>query len=429
MKNPPAPDEPTPLFRHEALQARQPQQYGQIMLLPGASSRWIALLALCVVLALVLLIGWGTYTRRSTVAGQLYPSEGLIRVIASQPGVVVEQQVRDGQEVRRGDILFVLSGDRIGPDALDYQSGIAAQIEARRHSLQDELRRLSAAEQLEAAQLRRRTASLNAEREQVARQTQHQTQRIAGAEDAVQRYQGLFKQDYVSRDELLLKEADLAELRSKLEGSRRDMLALERELATTELELESQRSRYAAQRAELERAVMTARQEFTEIEARRRIVVTAPADGRITLVQTEVGQSAEPTRALAHLVPSTAKLVARLYAPSRAAGFVKPGTAVLLRYDAFPYQKFGQQVGQVLSVSAAAAAPGDLRGYSAAPDLAAEPMFAITVSLPQAAVGGPPPLPLQSGMRVDADLLHETRRLYEWVLEPLYAATARIANS
>jgi hypothetical protein len=31
-------------------------------------------------------------------------------------------------------------------------------------------------------------------------------------------------------------------------------------------------------------------------------------------------------------------------------------------------------------------------------------------------------------MRVDADLLHETRRLYEWILEPLYAARARVNN-
>jgi membrane fusion protein len=35
-------------------------------------------------------------------------------------------------------------------------------------------------------------------------------------------------------------------------------------------------------------------------------------------------------------------------------------------------------------------------------------------------------LQLQSGMRVEADLLHETRRLYEWVLEPIYAARSRL---
>jgi membrane fusion protein len=435
MKNPPPANPsnppPVPLFRREALEALAPPQYGQIVLLPGASSRWLALAALCVVLALAALIGWGSYTRRSTVSGQLYPDEGLIRVTAAQPGVVVEQKVRDGQAVRRGDVLFVLSGDRVGPDAQDYQRGIASQIEARQRSLEDELRRLAGSERLEAEQLRRRITALQAERVQVTRQAGLQGERIAGAEDAVRRYQGLAEQGYVSRDELLTREAELGDLRGRLEGHRRDALAIDGELAVSQRDLDSLRLRYDTQRAELERAVMLTRQEFTEIEARRRVVVTAPADGQITLVQAEVGQSVDPAaRPLAHLVPAAATLVARLYAPSRAAGFVKPGATVLLRYDAFPYQKFGQQVGRVESVSAAAAVAADLRGYTAAPETTAEPMFAITVKLPEQTIGAiGQRMPLQTGMRVDADLLHETRRLYEWILEPLYAARARVENS
>jgi hypothetical protein len=36
-------------------------------------------------------------------------------------------------------------------------------------------------------------------------------------------------------------------------------------------------------------------------------------------------------------------------------------------------------------------------------------------------------LAVQAGMRVEADLMHETRRLYEWVIEPLLTAQSRIA--
>ncbi len=34
--------------------------------------------------------------------------------------------------------------------------------------------------------------------------------------------------------------------------------------------------------------------------------------------------------------------------------------------------------------------------------------------------------PLQSGMLLDADILQDTRRLYEWVLEPLYSLTGKL---
>lgn len=405
----------------------RPQQYGEITLVPGASSRWVAIAGICVIVALALLIGLGSYTRRTTVAGQVYPDQGLIRITAAQAGVVVEQPVRDGQIVRRGDVLFVLSGDRLGSDASTYQRDIAAQIDTRRRSLESDLQRSTLAEQQETEQLKRRLVSLRAEQEQVGRQAQQLTARVTGAEEALKRYEGLFRQDFVSKDELLAKETEVAEVRSRLQGNRRDMLALERDLAATQRDLDAQRARFGNQRSEFDRAILTTKQEFTELEAKRRVVVTAPTDGKVTLMQAELGQSVESGRPLAQLVPATSQLTVRLYAPSRAAGFVRIGAPVLLRFDAFPFQKYGQQTGKVLSVSSAAVAAADIQGFLPRSEQTGESLFALTVSLPAQALGtASQPLSLQPGMRVEADLLHETRRLYEWILEPLYAARSRL---
>jgi membrane fusion protein len=133
----------------------------------------------------------------------------------------------------------------------------------------------------------------------------------------------------------------------------------------------------------------------------------------------------DPARPLAQLVPVTSRLVAKLYVPSRAAGFTRAGDTVLLRYDAFPYQKFGQHAGTVQAVSTAAVAPSELQGAGPRLDAAGmpgEPLFAISVALPAQTIAE---RELQAGMRLEADLLHETRRLYEWILEPLYAARQR----
>ena len=404
-----------------------PQRYGAIILIPGVSSRWFAVVGLCVILGLAAFIGLGSYTRRTTVGGQMYPSEGLIKVTTAQPGVVVEQRVQDGQLVKRGDVLFVLSADRLGADNLDYQRGIATQIESRRRSLEDDLKRAAQSEPLETEQLKRRLSALRAEQEQVARQAQQLGLRATGAEEALKRYEGLFKQDFVSKDELLAKQTEIAEVQNRVQGNRRDMLALERDLASTQRELESVRVRFASQRSELDRSILTTRQEFSELEAKRRVVVSAPADGKITLLQAELGQSVDAGRPLAQVVPLAHQLTARLYAPSRAAGFVQVGAPVLLRLDAFPYQKYGQLTGKVVSVSNAALSTTDLQGYVPRTDVAGEGLFAITVSLPDQKMGdAAEKLQLQSGMRVEADLLHETRRLYEWILEPIYAARSRL---
>ncbi len=57
----------------------------------------------------------------------------------------------------------------------------------------------------------------------------------------------------------------------------------------------------------------------------------------------------------------------------------------------------------------------------------AEQLYRLRVTLDdQAVTAYGQPRPLQSGMLLDADILQDTRRLYEWVLEPLYSLTGKL---
>ena len=421
----PQADEPSRLLRVEAVDALRDQQYSEVFLLPSAWSRWTAVAALALVAGMALLLAFGSYTRRSTVVGQLLPSQGLIRVTAPQAGRVIERPVREGQSVRKGDVLYVISSDRAGHDAAAYQQMISRQIDARRRSLEEELSRLDSAGDSEQAQLLRRIESLRSERAQIDWQTQLSQARVPSAEDSVLRHQEGLMHGAVSRDQLRTRENELADLRARLVGLRREGLALDRELTAAQREVDGVRARVASRRSELERSVMQVRQEFAEVEAQRRVVITAPADGQVTLLRAGLGQSVDPNKSLAHLVPAGSTLVAQLYVPSRSAGFVRPGTRVDMRYDAFPYQKFGQHHGIVATVSDAAVSAEELSAMPVRLDVVAENHFAVTVQLPAMLAGGDA-LPLQAGMRLEADLLHDTRPLYQWVLEPLYGAHVRL---
>ncbi len=426
MKSPPPPP-PTPLFRPEALGSVRPPAYGEVVLTQQAHSRWIAWAALLTVVSLILYAIFGTYTRRTTVVGQIVPSAGLIRLTAAQPGVLLEVHAAEGQAVKRGDTLFVVSGDRQGADSEGFQREVGRQIEARQRSLEEDLGRIDRSQALELSQLDRRATSLSSELLRIEQQARQNTARTSGAQDAVDRYARLQRDGYVSRDELLARESALAQIKAEAEGLKREVITIERERSAVQREVESVRNRYLAQESDLKRALLVARQEFTELEARRRIVVSAPADGTVTLVRAATGQSISVGQALAHLVPQGSTLVARLYAPSRAAGFVTSSTRVALRVDAFPHQKFGQQVGQVQTVSTAAATATEINEFAVSPTLAAEPLFDITVALPaDGTTNIGTRLPLQAGMKVEGDLLHETRRLYEWALEPLFAARSKV---
>jgi membrane fusion protein len=176
----------------------------------------------------------------------------------------------------------------------------------------------------------------------------------------------------------------------------------------------------------LERDLAQAERDAAEQEGEQRLVVRAPQAGTVTTLLAEAGQSVSPASALATILPAGARLQAQLYAPSSAVGFVQPGQTVRLRYEAFPYQKYGHQPGSVLQVSRTPLAPSELAAL-ALPVLAAgaaggEPLFRITVGLE----GSPSTLPLAPGMRLQADVLLERRRLIEWLFEPILGLRSRL---
>jgi membrane fusion protein len=417
------------IFREESLEAVQTRLQGEVILVPRMSTWWWCFLALAILAALVVFVTSGSYTRRSTVAGHLVPVTGMIRVQTPQTGVIIERKVTEGQPVRKGDVLYVLSSDRIGSGAREIQQDISQEIGQRRVSMQGEIARNQKVQNEELAHLNRRITALQADGQTIGRQIEQQRRRVAVAEDLKRRYQSLADQDYIAKEQLIQKELELSEQQSRLQALERDVQSTQRELGATAREIDSTKSRYANQNSGLQRMLSSAQQELTEVEARRRVVVTAPEEGVATLVSGEVGQVADVARPLLNIVPLKSPLQARLFAPSRTIGFIRPGDKVLVRYQAYPYQKFGLHEGKVVSISTAAVPGAELAGF-ALPDVpAGEPVYAITVDLQsQKVMAYGQAQALQAGQRLDADILQETRKLYEWMLEPLYSITGKMAR-
>ncbi len=203
---------------------------------------------------------------------------------------------------------------------------------------------------------------------------------------------------------------------------------MQRELVARQDELSSLRAKHQNQIAQLERSVSSVNQQLTESEAKRRLVIRAPESGTATAVVANLGTAIEGSRPLVSIVPSGASLQAYLFAPSRAVGFVREGVPVRLRYQAYPYQKFGQASGRVESVSRTALPAGEIftMGNPSNNNQNSEPYYRITVNLDRQSITAyGKQQPLQAGMLLDADIMLERRHLYEWVLEPLLSLTGK----
>lgn len=197
-------------------------------------------------------------------------------------------------------------------------------------------------------------------------------------------------------------------------GTRRTIAQIEQALG----ELPSQRQ---ASEAAYMRDVAQLEQERVQTEAQGALAIKAPVAGVVATQMVKPGQAVQAGQPLLSVLPGDGQLEAELLVPSRAIGFIEPGDKVQLRYQAYPYQKFGHQRGQVVRISRSALNTGEL-GALIGNAQQGEPFYRVTVVLAQQSVTayGRPEL-LKPGMLLDADIMGERRRLIEWVFEPLYS--------
>ncbi|MFL1514930.1 HlyD family secretion protein [Pseudomonas prosekii] len=420
----------TPLFRLEVLASRQGNWLGSIVLVRPVSFTVLTLVAALFGVLVVTFFICGSYTKRSTVLGQLVPSSGQLKIYSPQYGVVLERFVDEGQLVKQGDQLFRLSSERFAGNLGPIQAEVSDQLAQRRRSLGEELTKQKQLQAEERQSLKSKLESLRQELVALAQQGASQKKLVQLATNAAGRYQGLMDKGYISMDQLQQRQAELLGQRQALQGLAREATALTQQLVERRHEFSGLSALHENQLASIQRALSSVQQEHIESEAKRTLIVTAPQEGVTTAILVEPGQTVDSSRSLMTIVPADSRLHAELYAPSRAIGFVQAGDKVRVRYQAYPYQKFGQHLGSVLSISKATLSAAELASMTGSVPglgLSGEQIYRIRVDIDaQSVLAYGKPRPLQTGMLVEADILHETRRLYEWVLEPLYSLTGKL---
>ncbi len=420
----PAPSPPrTALFRQEALDARRLSLIGESLKAHPVSYPWLTACSVGIVVALVLFACLAELTRKARVNGYLAPSAGLIKVYAPNAGTLVERRVSEGQTVRRGDVLFVVSTERASAQAAETQATAIAQIEQRLKNLQTERGDQQRLGDVQANSLKEALASQERELRELDDALTLQQQLADNAEKIAKRHAELRDRQFVSQIVADEKNAAMLEQQSRLQELRRERTQLERQIKSQRQDLAAAQINARQRLSEIDRSSLALAQERTEYQSRRTLLITAPADGTVTAIAGEVGQTITDRTSLLAILPKNAALQAKLLVPSSSIGFIHIGDPVWLRYQAFPYQRFGSFQGEIVEVARTLMAPADLD----IPIETKEPFYRVTVRLgAQEIQTAAMQLPLQAGMQLDADISLERRRLIEWAIEPLQTVTKRL---
>jgi membrane fusion protein len=402
-----------PFFRPAAVGNAGGSKFaGAIVLAQPVPVRVAACAAGVITVALAFLLTCGTYTRKVRVTGQMVPAAGSIKVVAPSFGRITRSLVADGVHVVSGQALFELTAVRAsGGGAVDER--IDGLLTVRRDEREQ-------TRQLQIDELKRRAQALAARRGSIETEIATRSQEIAlqeaqvqHARDKMQRYAKLAKRGFVSRAQLDDVSAELAAKMARRKALEGNLLSIRRELLDVQEEVRGVDGKVALIASQARQDVAVVEQEAAEHEGRSRVLVAAPIAGTVTALTLETGQTVPGGAPLATVLPTGSRLEARLLVPSRAIAFVAVGQQVLLRVDAFPYQKFGQVEAVVTAVEQAPISDG-----AGAPTL-----YRVTVRpARQSVLAYGREQQFKAGMTLEADILQDRRRVIEWLIEPLVSA-------
>jgi len=406
------------IFRPQARRFAERRLAGEVILDSRKPLKIASIALLAIMVAIVATACSASYARKESATGWLVTRRGVVRVQTQRAGVVAALPVTEGASLKPGQVLAAL-GSETASSALDARQVQARQIDVEASAAARQAAATLAELDAKRGDLQQRRRALVAQLAEARSQAGLLAERVEVEHARFDRNTPLANQGYVSRSTLDQMKSSWISAAQEASAARASMVALSQQISDVDGDL----ARAPLERANAQAAAEAASAQLTQKRAAFDIenteVLRAPLPGRLLASPLTVGQTVGAGATVAVIAPADSPLEAELYVPARAIGFVRPGQPVRLKYQAFPFQKYGIARGVVRSVSYTLLAPAEL---SAPLTEIKEPTFRVRVSLPrQSLVAYGATIPLQPGMLTSGDIVFERRSLIRWLLDPLYA--------
>lgn len=335
---------------------------------PPLAARGLSLILIVFFVVAVLLASLVEIPETVSSTFVLVPQRGVDLIRASRGGRVSQAFATESARVPKGKVLFVLQS----PGAADRTSELQA-AEARAQGAREGLANLrrkgendTLAAEEEIRRLVERTGFL--EKMLLLKKEQYALIGEQAARSEKLHEQGLASQD--EQSDARIRRAEMAANLEQLQSERRDALAA---IEKARLADNSRRSAFREEERALLEKVDEAR---FRIEALRgevsgnspgELAIAAPCDGTLLRLEVRgVGAIVQEGASLAEIACAGERLQAAITLPQTGLSRIRPGLAVRLLYEAFPYQRYGVKNGVVRWVSPAGTAVSgatEFRGF------------------------------------------------------------------
>lgn len=410
------------LFRKAAIDAKSRRLHGEVILQQTFSTRALTGVIMIIVALSGVWLATGKFARTEPAKGILVPIDGASKVYAMRPGIVSGLMVKDGDVVKAGQKLAVITIETPNASGSYSAAETLSSISLQETMANEQIELTSRRSRGETAKIGRAIEGLKAQKSDIFEQIALQKEMVASSSATFDQLKAVVEKGFVSKLEYERRRQGFISAKQELSRLKQQLTSIESDIIRSTDELERLSLDGKTDQVSTRSAIETLKQQRTKVQEGVSYLIKSPVSGVVTAIQTRPGRATSSTVPLLVIVPNTSRLKADIYVPSRAIGFIRSNQEVRLLYDAFPYQRFGSFTARIDTISRVAVAGEE----TDAPFKIEEPVYRITAIPNRQHVNAyGKTISLQPGMTLVANIILERQSFLEWLLSPLRAVANR----
>lgn len=420
------------IYRKEAIEYKKIHWKGKALLLAGIPAWLVTLLASLFLIALVLSLIFCTFTQRIDVRGEVITLPHSVNVFAPQQGFVVNQHVKVGDIVNKGQTLYELDVSRntINGNVSAAQIEVINEKIANAEDIISKLMR-NKSETLTALEKQIKTTSASlAETNRMLATTQVGLNKMFTNLSSYDKY---LKDGLITKDQYNYQHSLYFQQQSAYQSLVTQKMQLESQLTQTNSDKITKAADFDNQISSQHNQINDYKNQLVESNANGNLIIKATTNGKIESLAVTKGQMVENGSSLAQIKPTgDIEYYLILWLPNNTIPYVKPGDTINIRYDAFPADKFGQFPGKVISISSVPASRQEMAEYTNVNNGTSQQELALYKAIikikDKTFNYNGKTLTLSNGLKAQAVVFLEERPLYMWMFTPFYKMTQSVSG-
>ena len=334
--------------------------FGDVIIATTFSQRAITVCSVIIFICIILFMSFAEYTQKRNVNGIVYPDKGIISIKSKQSGTLSALYIKSGDFINSGEKLLAIDASSsthyFKNNEESYREMFSKLRSISSRETQDNITDLEAKKKLTEEQVIQTKNSIAI----MERQIRLLNAAIHSQQISFSKIQDAYKKRYVSDVEKNNAEMQLIDKKMQLQSLNNEISSKEGQIISLKKELEDTIDRIKNIQNENEKENIDSLIKMYGVASDSESILRAPSAGKIAEVVEKTGSFVNTGDTILRVIPqgSVNQIVA--FISPEFIGEIKKGTRVALKYDSYPYQRFGFEHGIIIDISRVPLQPEDI---------------------------------------------------------------------